>query len=350
MFVKFSRDFDDDHRDGAKIQMELEVLFALLSRDPKFPIAVPVCYFSDYHRESGTGILITQRIPYDLNGVECHYPKSLDYLMPDQLGHYQALIRALGRLAGTHKAGKLPDTVEHYFPFEPDKLAVSKREPYSPEQISNRVARYGDFARSYPHILPENIRTAEFLARLADEAPRFQAMEAVAKKILQSKPEMIALCHWNAHVDNAWFWRNDSGQVECGLMDWGNVSQMNVAMAIWGCLSAAEIPLWNDHLDDLLALFAAEFEQSGGPALAIAEFKLHLLIYVAMMGLAWMLDAPGLILKHAPELANAQSCRDPGIQGSERARSQLLIMSAFLNLWEREDMAQVLTYMEQFGD
>jgi hypothetical protein len=56
LFVKFSRVFDDEVRDQAKVQMELEVLFALLSRSPAFPIRVPVCYFSDYHHESGAGI------------------------------------------------------------------------------------------------------------------------------------------------------------------------------------------------------------------------------------------------------------------------------------------------------
>ncbi len=118
LFVKFSRDFDDEIRDRTKIQMELEVLFALLSRSPAFPIAVPVCYLADYHHGSGTGILVTQRIAYGIGGIEPHYAKCLDHRMPEQLRHYQALIRALARLAGTHRAGRLPDTVEKYFPFE----------------------------------------------------------------------------------------------------------------------------------------------------------------------------------------------------------------------------------------
>lgn len=133
LFVKFSRDFDDEFRDGAKIQMEKEVLFALLSRCPEFPIAVPRCYFSDFHHETGTGILITERIHFGIYGVERHYPKSLDYLMPNQLGHYQALIRALGRLAGAHRAGRFPDVVDRYFAFDVNELAVSRRAPYTPE-------------------------------------------------------------------------------------------------------------------------------------------------------------------------------------------------------------------------
>ncbi len=349
LFVKFSRDFDDELRDGAKIQMELEVWFALLSRDPDFPIDVPVCYFSDYHHETGTGILITQRIPFGIDGVEPLYPKSRDYQMPDQLAHYQALIKALARLAGSHKSGHLPDTVEQYFPFDPSKLSVSKREPYTPEQISRKVERYVEFSKTYPQILPEHIRSENFLTKLAEQAPRFQAVQSAAAVILQSKPELIALCHWNAHVDNAWFWRDEQGTMACGLMDWGNVCQMNLSMAIWGCLSAAEPALWDDHLDELLALFIAEFEACGGPAIDKDEFKLHLTIYIGQMGLAWMLDAPRLILAKVPELARAESRLDPLIQSSERGRSQLLIMSVFLNFWAQQDMDQVIDYMENFS-
>jgi len=346
LFVKFSRDFSDEQRDQARSQMELEVLFALLSRSPAFPIAVPICSFSDHHHASGTGILITQRIFYGADGIEPHYPKCLDYEMPDQLGHYQALFRALARLAGTHKAGLLPDIVENYFPFDPAKLVVSNRAPATPEQIGKKVAGYAEFSSNFPQLLPENLRSGKFLARLAEQAPRFQALGQIGHKILQSDLDMIALCHWNAHVDNAWFWRNDHNEVECGLMDWGNVCQMNLAMAIWGCLSGAEPDIWNEHLDDLLRLFANEFEKSGGAALDLGVLKLHLTIYVAMMGLNWMLDAPRTLLK-IPDLTDAGSRLDSRIATNERARAQLLIMTAFLNLWEKEDMAQVINYLQR---
>lgn len=342
LFVKFSRDFSDARRDAARVQMEREVLFALLSLQPDFPITVPACYFADYHRESGTGILVTQRVPFGDHGLEPHYAKCLDHRMPDPPAHYRALIRALARLAGTHRARHFPERVESDFSFDPASLAVSQRAPYSPEQISERVALYADFAERYPAVLPANLRAAGFLQRLAEEAPRFQALVPVARRVLQSQPEMIALCHWNAHVDNAWFWRNGRNELECGLMDWGNVSQMNVAMAIWGCLSAAEPALWSNHLDELLTLFVEEFAASGGPHIDLETLRRHLTLYVATMGLAWMLDAPALILAHADQLELATDRLDRRIQDSERARSQLLIMIAFLNLWEQQDMRAVI--------
>lgn len=46
--------------------------------------------------------------------------------------------------------------------------------------------------------------------------------------------------------------------LQCGLMDWGCVSQMNVAMAIWGAMSGAETDMWNRDLDDLQQLFTVE--------------------------------------------------------------------------------------------
>lgn len=347
LFVKFSRDFSDAMRDRARTQMAREVQFALLSRDPKFPIVVPRCYFADYHRETGTGILITERVPYGLSGIEPHYEKCLDYRMPDPLQHYRALVTALARLAGTFKAPRLCGIAERTFPYDTDALSVGQREPYSAQQIRNRVARYGEFAGNFPQLLPDNIRAPAFLAQLADEAPRFIACAPAAAAALTRNPDMIALCHWNANVDNAWFWRNADGALECGLMDWGNVSQMNVAMALWGALSAAETDIWNHHLEELLALFVHEFANCGGSALDTRELLRHILLYASSMGLAWLLDAPPLIQRLVPDLADVEDRFDKRISDNEAARAQLQIMTVFLNLWETQDMGALLGGLER---
>ena len=86
LFAKFSRDFADPVRDRAKRQMESEVRFAAMSRMPGFPIAVPACLFADYHQDSGTGLLITQRVAFGTGAIERHYEKCLDYTMPQQIG------------------------------------------------------------------------------------------------------------------------------------------------------------------------------------------------------------------------------------------------------------------------
>ncbi len=342
LFVKFSRDFADVNRDHAKHQMESEVRFAVLSRVPGFPIAVPACLFADYHRPSGTGILITQRITFGTAPIEPHYDKCLDYRLPHPLEHYRALVKALARLAGSHKGGLLPSDIAEQFPFEPDKLAVSERAPYTPDQVKKRLLRYADFAARFPRLLPSGIGDAAFIARLAIEAVRFPQYERAIKDFLNSDPDLVALCHWNANIDNAWFWRDAGGELQCGLMDWGHASQMSVAMALWGALSAAEIELWENHLDELLTLFVAEFRRCGGPAIAVDELRLHLYLYIALMGLSWLLDVPAYLQARIPELAAVENRFDPRIHADEAARVRLQMMIVFLHLWRSQDFGQAL--------
>jgi hypothetical protein len=82
--------------------------------------------------------------------------------------------------------------------------------------------------------------------------------EPTIKRFLQSDQKLIALCHWHANIDNAWFRRDDSGVLQCGLLDWGHANQMNVAFALWGCLCTAGLDIWDHHPQMLLVLFGRE--------------------------------------------------------------------------------------------
>ncbi|MES2488797.1 MAG: hypothetical protein V4607_03330 [Pseudomonadota bacterium] len=342
LFVKFSRDFDDVIRDRAKNQLDAEVRLALLSRTSGFPVAVPKCLFADYNQASGTGVLITERIAFGKGAIELLYEKCMDAEMPDSLGHYKALLKAVAGLAGTHKAGRLADNVSTLFPFDATAASANDRIRYTEQQLLNRVARYSEFAANYPQLFPANITTPIFIEQLKKDIPRFLEHELAIKRFLYGKPEFIALCHWNANVDNAWFWRDGQGELQCGLIDWGRVGQMSVAHALFGALSAAEIALWDTHLEALLAHFAAEFHRCGGPALNVEELKTHLLLFVALMGLAWLMDAPALIQKQIPDLASIKDRFDPKFKSNETARVQLQMMTNVLNLWQTRDFGQLL--------
>jgi hypothetical protein len=337
LFVKFSRNFADPAMDRSRYLMAPEIRFAALSRTPGFPVAVPACLFADFEAASGTGLLVTERIGFGQNGIERQYGKCLDHEMPLPLEHYRALIRALARLAGSHKGGQLPAGVADEFPFSMKAALAADRLPYTDQQRLNRVSRYAAFAAELPQLLPGSIRTEAFLARFGEGFELFHAREDAIKRFLHAQPDFIALCHWNANSDNAWYWRDGSGELQCGLLDWGGVGQMHVAMTLWGCLSSAEQWLWRDHLDELLELFAAEYASAGGPLLDLAELKTHLVLYVAMMGLCWLLDAPPRIRREVPGIANASGPFDQCILASETARVQLQMITNFLMLWEAED-------------
>lgn len=332
LFVKFSRDLDNPIRDRGKTQMEPEVRFAALSRVPGFPIAVPHVLFGDYHRSSGTGILITERIPFGNNGIERQYHKCLDYEMPEPLEHYRALLTAVARLAGT--SGRLPAELTAHFPLDVQAATVGERAPLSVDKLDRRVNQLAEFAETCPGLLPANAGSPTLLSRLRNDVPRIAEHEHVVARSLAADSDYVALCHWNANIDNAWFWRDTDGVLRCGLMDWGCVSQMNLGMAIWGALSGAETELWNAHLDELLQGFAAQVRRCGGPDLDPDRLRQHTLLYAATMGVAWLLDVPALIRKRFGADTPADR-RDPRIKDDESVRAPLQMLANLLTLWDR---------------
>lgn len=345
LFVKFSRDLDNPIRDRGKTQMEPEVRFAALSRVPEFPIAVPRVQFGDYHRQSGTGILITERIRFGSNGIERQYHKCLDYEMPEPLEHYRALLTALGRLAGTQRSGRLPAGLTADFPLDVQAATVGERAPMSADKLQRRVNQLADFVAARPGLLPATVGSPKFLTRLRADVPRIAQHEHLITRQLAADADYVALCHWNANIDNAWFWRDTDGVLRCGLMDWGCVSQMNLGMAIWGAMSGAESDMWNAHLDELLQMFVAEVRHGGGPLLDPDRLHRHTLLYAAAMGVAWLLDVPALIRKRFGADAPSDR-RDPRIKDDESVRAPLQMLANLLSQWERHGIEDLLGSLE----
>jgi hypothetical protein len=343
LFVKFSRDFSDGFRDRRRHELEAEVHLAALSRLPNFPINVPSACFADFHHESGTGIVIMQRIAFGSGGIEPLRPKCMDHELSDPLAYYRAIVTTLSRLAAAHKSGLLSQ-VDAHFPFDPETAAADPI-PWDERQLRELVARYGEFAASYPQLLPFHVTGAQFIARLERDAVRLLRHEAAIKRFLHADRNFIALCHYNANIDNAWFWRDAAGKLQCGLLDWGRVRQMNVAYALWGCLCCASLDIWDRHLDELLDLFASELQAQGGPRLDVAELKLHLNLSVAMVGLALLMNTPALVLSRLPQAADARGPLDPVLHKNEVARSFLYVFTAFLNLWQTHDFGASLDQM-----
>lgn len=345
LFVKFSRDFNDAHRDKGRFEMESEARFGAISRLPGFPIDVPIAYFADYHTESGTGLLITQRIPFGQNGIELQCEKCMDHTLDDPLAYYRAILTSLARIAAAHRSGRLSSNIDALFPFDPEVSSQSDKIPYDTAAMRALVAKFAAFAEKCPQLLPDNIKSPAFFAKLDRDVGRFIEHEMAIKRFLNSNRDLVALCHWNANIDNAWFWRDGAGNLKCGLIDWGRVRQLNVAFALWGCLLGAPLEVWKNHLDELFALFGAEFESHGGGRLDLKELSLHMDLYIATMALTRMMDAPEKILIRLPEAATAAGPLDPIFRKNETARNYLHISTIILNLWQTHDFGASLDRM-----
>jgi hypothetical protein len=345
LFVKFSRDLDNEVRDRGKRQMEAEVRFGLLSQIPDFPVDVPRCLFGDYHLESGSGILISERIEFGVNGVEPHHLKARDYEIENLREHYDVLVTALARLAGSHRAGRFPEGAMAHFGPRPSKRQAQRRTPTTAAEIRDLVLRYADFAARFPQLLPAPIRSEAFVAQLLHEAPRsVEHADALRAAVQDGARDLVAFCHWNANIDNAWFWREDNGELACGLMDWGNVGQLNMVTAISSCLIFTEPDFLTEHLDHFLALFSTAFEAAGGGPLDPAALKRQFALHVVSGGLRWPLGAVPLIESHVDDLATVTGRLDPRIEDDEFPRTQLHLLTAYLTLWQTFDARGLLDW------
>lgn len=342
LFVKFSRDFADAFRDRRRYELEAEVRLAALSRHPAFPVSIPAAYFADFHHDSGTGMFIMQQVAFGRDGLEPLRPKCMDHELANPLEYYQATISALARLAAGDRSGRLSPEIDRLFPYDPGAAAADMPIPWDEAELREKTARIGALIAGSPQLFPAPVSAPGFIARLERDAASFLRHETAVRGFLHADPRFVALTHWNTNIDNAWFWRDDAGILQCGLLDWGMVRRMNVAYGIWGGLSAADTPMLDRHLDDLLALYTRELVAHGGPRVDVEELALHFDLSVAMLGLALMIDLPALIEARLPEAKSASDPLDPVLRGDSVVHGFLHVSTNFLNLWATRDFGASL--------
>jgi hypothetical protein len=342
LFVKFSRNFDNELWDRARFIMISEANFAVLSRSPDFPVAVPACLFADVDSQSGTGLIITECISYGRNGVEQLYPKCMDYTVPEPLEHYQAILKGLARLSGAHRGGRLSPEFDKQFPYNRKQASAVFAIRTPTAKLIQRADRMFDFVARYPNLFPENVRAPAFREQFIRDIPDVVAAESRIRDVLYGNPALIAFAHWNANIDNCWFWRDAKGVLQCGFMDWANAGPISVAQSVSGAISGAEPFIWNQHLDELLTVFIEEYAAQGGPRLSLDELRLHNLLIVAVSGVAYSMAAPIAIERDIKNIDAVASYRDDCFREHENARIQLHMMTKMLNVWQTWKLGEVV--------
>lgn len=342
LFIKFSRNFDNELWDRGRFQMISEVNFAVLSRSPDFPVAVPACLFADIESKSGTGLLVTECINYGVDGVERLYPKCMDYTMPDPLGHYREILKGLARLSGAHRSGRLSADFDTRFPHNREQAMAMLSIPATEEKLVQRACRMFDFIERYPKLFPDSIRSPALREQFIADIPDVLAAEDRMKEILYGNPDLIAFAHWNANIDNCWFWRDAGEELHAGFMDWANAGQISLAQSVSGAISGAECFIWDHHLDDLLLTFINEYAACGGKPLSLDELRLHCLLIVVISGVAYAMGAPVAIEREIENIAMLQSYQDESFRIHENARIQLHMMTKTLNVWETWKLGDVV--------
>jgi hypothetical protein len=342
LFIKFSRNFDNELWDRARFMMVSEATFAVLSRSPDFPVTVPACLFADVESKSGSGLIINEYVTYGRNGVETLYPKCMDYIVPEPVEHYKAILRGLARLSGAHRGGRLSPEFDRKFPYNREKSAAVFALRAPEDKLIHRANKMFDFIWRYPKLFPDNVRTQEFREQFIRDIPDVVAAEGRMRDVLYGNPDFIAFAHWNANIDNCWFYRDASGVLQSGFMDWANAGQISVAQSVSGAISGAEPFVWNEHLDELLTVFIEEYVAQGGPRISLHELRLHNLLIVAVSGVAYSMAAPIAVERDIQHIDAVESYQDACFRQHENARIQLHMMTKTLNVWQTRKLGDVV--------
>lgn len=349
LFAKFPRPFGDPLRAIFAPVVEPEIRLYILSRKPGFPVKVPRLYYGDFNQESASSLLITQRVAYGEGSIEPCHDKALDYRLADPLPYYRALSQAGARLAGSHRAGMLGKEADTAFPFDPDGIDPFAAIPHSAQQLDEKLDILRRFVEGAPQLFPEHLRAPAFLDSFVRDAPLVLQRESAIRTKLNHASEYVALCHWNLNLDNAWFEKDASGELSVGLLDWGATGQMNLAQSFFGMICAAETDFIDAHRDDLLALWTHEYQAAGGQTISVEGLREYYGLSVSALGIAWMIDAPTLIMQRVPAWRELEDRFDPRLEQDFLARAQRQLLMVFLHEWRALDLGRAVRSLDGIG-
>lgn len=254
------------------------------------PVKTPKYYFGDVSNETSNFILITARIPFAGVGaggakppgpmeVEGPYDKCKDWQLrgaPQE--YYVLLMQASAKIAGAHKSGRMGS--EEFLLGNHFNLNAFKNSweawGVNPQGCSGDdildCRRKLDVAYRFvgqiaKPLFPEYVATDEFQDKFMRTLMKWNAYRQEIEFWKNCDPNYVALGHMNMNADNAYFWRDHDGKLDCGVIDWGGFAVNSVGHKLWWCINCADFGHVRAHLSDYVDIFIATYREWGGPEL-----------------------------------------------------------------------------------
>ena len=107
-------------------------------------------------------------------------------------------------------------------------------------------------------------------------------------------------------------------------------------------MCAAEPTILNLHRSTLMKWFADRYEESGGPPINTDELLFQTKLATALLGVAWILDAPSIITTQLPDVRLVDDRFDNRLKQNFLAHAQHHLLIVFLNEWLIGDIGGAL--------
>eukprot|EP00747_Dinoflagellata_sp_TGD_P182272 gnl/TRDRNA2_/TRDRNA2_36459_c0_seq1.p1 gnl/TRDRNA2_/TRDRNA2_36459_c0~~gnl/TRDRNA2_/TRDRNA2_36459_c0_seq1.p1 ORF type:complete len:593 (+),score=127.09 gnl/TRDRNA2_/TRDRNA2_36459_c0_seq1:75-1853(+) len=308
--------------------------------ESRLPFEIPRYYFGDVSNETTNWILITQQIPFgqrvDDRVYDPPYEKGRDWELKGTSDEYYFLLLKRGaKMCGAYKAGELsPQEVMDklyqnpaYTPPEAWGMGphcTGLQEPEYKAKIKMGAEFISEIGKA---LFPPKVADPKFVNETWKKAIGItNAYKAEIQFWVHRKPEYIVWSHGNLNVDNVFFWRNEDGTLDVGLLDWGGAGISSIGWKLWWWLYSAEFDFLNEKIDQLMEFFIDEYKSSGGPQLEADELKWQFTLAALDQGVGLLGAVPQMyrMCKKA-EWATITDRKDPRIANNVDGKNTLRI-------------------------
>jgi len=324
--------------------------------ESSLPVKTPRFYFGDISNMTTNFILITERVPFaELGGrredlgpyeVEGPYEKCKDWMLrPPAKAYYLLTFQMQARIAGAHKSGWMGSQdflrthgLQREWP-DPENPGLWGVNPAGSTGVAAGMARKKLEAclrfMSGPAkvIFPAYVAEETYQQKFVDTMLKYQAYLSEINYFKEHNPDYVALGHMNLNMDNAYFWRDESGNLDCGLLDWGGFSSNSIPHKLYWELNCAEFEDIAENLDEYINAFVEEYQRCGGPWLDHDTVRTGIVL-TSFQNLYFMVESVPNCLRQCPEKewATIQDRYDPRISANVGGKSTLrTTLQAMLN-------------------
>lgn len=304
--------------------------------------------------------------PYKNEGP---YDKCADWnLRGDPFQYYMLLIREGAKIAGLHKAGKLGDErlLRASFGDMADKdsnffgMAVGTVSGEDARIMKTKYETGEKFVTDIGKVLfPNYVTDDSFKERFKTCILYLNGYQSEIQYWKHTNQDYIAVSHQNMNVDNAYFWRDDRGELHLGVFDWGGMGSMCLGHKIWWWIYCADYDVYEKHHEDFIKQFIKYYQEFGGPELEYQKLY-DQMILTALQQLMALIKAVPQITTMCPKSRWAtiedryQKCIAENIDGKSSLRLYLHVMVNVVRIMEERGGYDLLqnwiktVWVEQF--
>eukprot|EP00933_Yihiella_yeosuensis_P019283 TRINITY_DN15644_c0_g1_i1.p1 TRINITY_DN15644_c0_g1~~TRINITY_DN15644_c0_g1_i1.p1 ORF type:complete len:620 (-),score=124.09 TRINITY_DN15644_c0_g1_i1:65-1924(-) len=335
------------------------------------PMKTPKFYYGDISNTSSNYILITERIPFvEMDGrkrggklkpfeVEGPYDKCKDFqLRGDAKDYYTLIMEVSAKIAGADKSGRMgsPTFVQMNFgrpQGDPEKVETWGVNPFGSSggppagTMSKLKVAITFFSETAAVLFPGYVTTPEYIRKFTSTMMTLMAYSREIEYWKHKNPDYVALAHANLNVDNAYFWRDEEGKLDCGVLDWGGFGQGCLGHKVWWYLNCSEWSQIEENLEHFVNTFVSTYRVTGGPELD-SDVMMMMVKLTCLSNLFFMVSAVPDCLRQCPlkEWTTIKDRHDPRIAenvgGKSTLRTTLRVMDNGLRMIEELGADKVL--------